>query len=189
MVISSILMEAMLHFVSKFQIKFQVFLKDSFSLSLKGVDLMQRRYIQIQNNNNNKQLFLYVFKQRGSEPGSKTCSWGYPTPRVPLLQPSLLSSHENPHCSCLRTQCRVRQITHTLAVAFPLCQGRCSVGLREPLLPTAHWKSPPTYWWAGKQPGFASSSAAHCSVSHSLVSVSKWLGWRWALLRHDVMKI
>lgn len=138
MVISSILMEAMLHFVSKFQIKFQVFLKDSFSLSLKGVDLMQRRYIQIQNNNNNKQLFLYVFKQRGSEPGSKTCSWGYPTPRVPLLQPSLLSSHENPHCSCLRTQCRVRQITHTLAVAFPLCQGRCSVGLREPLLPTAH---------------------------------------------------
>lgn len=43
MVISSFLMEAMLYSVSKFQIEFHIFLKTV----LKGVDLMQRRYIQI----------------------------------------------------------------------------------------------------------------------------------------------
>lgn len=42
-VISSFLMEAMLYSVSKFKIEFQIFLKTV----LKGVDLMQRRYIQI----------------------------------------------------------------------------------------------------------------------------------------------
>lgn len=83
---------------------------------------MQRRYIQIKKKNNQKTYFLYFLSKEEVNQVHRLAP-GVSTPRVHLLQQALLSSHENPHCSCLRTQ-----IAHTLAVASPLCQGKVLPG-------------------------------------------------------------
>lgn len=94
---------------------------------------MQRRYIQIKKNQTTKKTYFLYFLSKEEVNQVQRLAPGVSTPRVHLLQQALLSSHENPHCSCLRTQ-----IAHTLAVASPLAKGRCFLGLREPLLPTVH---------------------------------------------------
>lgn len=82
---------------------------------------MQRRYIQIKKKNQKTYILYFLSKEEVNQ--VHRLAPGVSTPRVHLLQQALLSSYENPHCSCLRTQ-----IAHTLAVASPLCQGKVLPG-------------------------------------------------------------